>query len=168
MMRSSYIGVAYLLVLAAGCASTVEYSEAPPKGYCTWMAQDGTKVECWPHAGLCKGPAGSNWCNRCICNTPAVDGYTCSSEPCLAPPTCSTSGPVFFGGGCTFTYNLCDDDHVYQVNCGGPGSVCECRVQFQGMFKYGAQTTTNLCSTAAAEQLTTFNQLCGWAIQLKK
>lgn len=62
---------------------------------------------------------------------------------------------------------MCDDGRIYQVNCGGHGFPCECRIQENFMFKYGNTTTTNLCTVPPADQLKTFKMLCGWPIKTK-
>jgi hypothetical protein len=141
----------------------------PAPTSCHWTAQDGSEVDCPVSAGeMCKAPAGPNWCNKCACTDPVKNYLSCSGKACGPPPIlCHTKGPVFFGGGCTFTYDMCADGIVYQVNCGGPGLTCDCRTVENGMIKDGKQTMLNLCTTPTDAQDNTINTICGWNILRK-
>lgn len=55
-------------------------------GYCTWIAYDGTHVECAVGPVYCKGPPGPNWCDRCGCIDPVTNRYECTGEPCAPEP----------------------------------------------------------------------------------
>ncbi len=67
----------------------------------------------------------------------------------------------------TFSYDMCSDGRVYQVNCSGSGLPCYCRIMDKGTLKSGNQTTMNLCNVPAADQVETINMVCGWTIQSK-
>lgn len=55
-------------------------------GYCTWIAYDGTHVECSVGPVYCKAPPGPSWCFKCACVDPSTNRLECIGTVCIGEP----------------------------------------------------------------------------------
>lgn len=77
---------------------------------------------------------------------------------------CDTHPPANLFSGCTITLDQCSDGNVYQVNCPGGMSPCQCRMQIDGGTTDGKQIPANVCTLGGTEALSALNQGCGWNV----
>jgi hypothetical protein len=148
-----------LIVAACGSRTFVEDVPVPvpvPTA-CVWKAEDDTTVVCRPKLDECTGPAGYSWCDACVCVDPVLNKVSCSACYLIS---CKRLTPMFFDGGCSFTYDQCSANRAYQVTCNQ--GTCQCSTQQGNWGSLGNTTTQDLCNVPPDKLLTTLKQLCEW------
>jgi hypothetical protein len=154
---------------ASGMTSTgaAVTTAATGGGFCSWVTQSGTKIECAVDAGTsCPAPAGPNWCSVCACKDPVTNLPACTQPACIID--CPVTMLMQPSGGCLLTYGMCNDERVYQVTCPGPGQPCQCHFRPRyGKDEYGAQTPPDLCKLPPVQQLEAVNEACQWQLHVK-
>ncbi len=77
------------------------------------------------------------------------------------PVTCKARAFTPSGGDCTLNAASCDDQHEYELDCGG--GTCTCNVNGTPGRSFFSSDFCNAADLAAA--ITAANAQCGWNVQ---